>query len=116
MIINSNDVIIDYNKLNKYKSGVLKFNAIIDSIDKLDDRYNIKKGNDLIYKMALVCYNLNKSIEMGNQCNFYKYITSIVSEYKNNKEEYRNIEGLYKIFLIKCFNRIGYKILKKQRR
>ena len=63
----------------------------------------------MIYKMALVCYNLNRSIEMGNQNNFYKYILNVVNEYENNKEKYKNLQGLYKKILVKCFDRLGYK-------
>lgn len=108
MTINSNDVIIDYNNLSKYKSNIIKFNSIVSSIDKLSNNYSIFTENDLICKMALVCYNLNRTIEMGNQINFYKYILSIVNEYENNSENYKNIEGLYKMFLIKCFDRMGF--------
>ena len=59
--------------------------------------------------MALVCYNLNRSIEMGNQSNFYRYLIGVVNEYENNKDKYSNIQGLYKEFLIKCLDRLGYK-------
>ncbi len=59
--------------------------------------------------MALVCYNLNIFIEMGNQNNFYKYVMNVVNEYESNKEKYVNLQGLYKYFLIKCFDRLGYK-------
>ena len=109
VIINSNDVIIDYNKLDKYKNNILKFNSIITDIDSLNNDIIIEEGNDLIYKMALVCYNLNRSIEMGNQNNFYKYILNVVNEYENNKEKYKNLQGLYKKILVKCFDRLGYK-------
>ena len=108
IIINSNDVIIDYEMLNKYKNNIQKFNNIVTSIDNLGNNSTIEKGNDLIYKMALVCYNLNRSIEMGNQNNFYRYVIGVVNEYENNKDKYRNIQGLYKEFLIKCFDRLGY--------
>lgn len=108
MIINSNDVIIDYNKIDKYKNNILKFNDIITGIDDLNNNKSIENRNDLIYKMSLVCYNLNKSIEMGNQNNFYKYIMSVVNEYESNKEKYINLQGLYKEFLVKCFDRLGY--------
>lgn len=108
MIINSNDVIIDYNKIDKYKNNILKFNDIIMGIDDLNNNKSIENRNDLIYKMSLVCYNLNKSIEMGNQNNFYKYIMSVVNEYESNKEKYINLQGLYKEFLVKCFDRLGY--------
>lgn len=109
VIINSNDVIIDYNKLDKYKNNILKFNSIITDIDSLNNDIIIEEGNDLIYKMALVCYNLNRSIEMGNQNYFYKYILNVVNEYENNKEKYINLQGLYKKILVKCFDRLGYK-------
>lgn len=59
--------------------------------------------------MSLVCYNLNRSIEMGNQSNFYRYLINIVNEYETNMEKYYNIQGLYKKFLIKCLDRLGYK-------
>lgn len=109
VIINSNDVIIDYNKLEKYKSSIFKFNKIITRIDNLNNDVSIKDGNDLIYKMALVCYNLNRSIEIGNQSNFYRYVVNVVNEYEANKEKYIGVQGLYKNFLIKCFERLGYK-------
>lgn len=109
MIINSNDVIIDYDRLNKYANNIRKFTDIVTSVDSINDKKNINSGNDLIYKMALVCYNLNRSIEMGNQSNFYRYLVGIVNEYENNKDKYNNIQGLYKNFLIKCLDRLGYK-------
>ncbi len=109
MIINSNDVIIDYDKLDKYKNNIRKFTNIVTSIDGINNKKNINSGNDLIYKMALVCYNLNRSIEMGNQSNFYRYLIVVVDEYENNKDKYINIQGLYKEFLIKCLDRLGYK-------
>jgi hypothetical protein len=59
--------------------------------------------------MTLVCYNLNRSIEMGNPNNFYNYLLNVINEYETNKEKYNDIEGLYKMFLIKCFDRIGYR-------
>lgn len=108
MLISNNDTIIDYNKLDKYKNNILKFNSIIMSIDDLNDNKSIENENDLIYKMALVCYHLNRSIEMGNQNNFYKYIMGVVNEYETNKEKYIKLQGLYKNFLINCFNRLGY--------
>lgn len=113
MIINSNDVIIDFNKLEKYKNNIIRFNTIVENISEKSDTYNIKCKNDLLCKMALVGYNLNRSIEMGNQNNFYKYLISVVNEYENNKEQYYNIEGLYKNFVIKCFDRLGYKEIEK---
>lgn len=109
MIINSNDTIIDYDKLNKYKNNIKLFTNVVTSIDELNNEKNIKTGNDLIYKMSLVCYNLNRSIEMGNQSNFYRYLINIVNEYEINKEKYYNMQGLYKKFLIKSFDRLGYK-------
>lgn len=115
MIINSNDTIVDFDKLNKYKNNIIKFNKTIDSIDGLKDSYNVKKGNDLIYMMALVCYNLNRSIEMGSQNNFYKYIISIVNEFETKKDFYSDLEGLYKLFLNKCFKKIGYNNKEKRK-
>lgn len=109
MIINSNDVIIDYERLDKHVNNIRKFTDLITSVDSINDNKIINSGNDLIYKMALVCYNLNRSIEMGSQSNFYRYLVSIVKEYENNKDKYSNIQGLYKIFLIKCLDRLGYK-------
>lgn len=113
MIINSNDVIIDYDRLDKYKNSIRKFTNVVASIDILNNKKNINSGNDLIYKMALVCYNLNRSIEMGDQSNFYKYLIGVVKEYENNKDKYNNIQGLYKEFLIKCLDRLGYKKIDK---
>lgn len=108
MIINSNDVIIDFDKLEKYKNDIIRFNIIAENICQKSDTYNIEGKNDLLCKMALVGYSLNRSIEMGSQNNFYKYLSSVVNEYENNKEQYYNIEGLYKDFVIKCFDRLGY--------
>lgn len=109
VIINSNDVIIDYDILDKYKNNVRKFTNVVTSIDSINNKKNINSGNDLIYKMALVCYNLNRTIEMGNQSNFYRYLIGVVNEYQNNKDKYSDIQGLYKEFLIKCLDRLGYK-------
>ena len=109
MIINSNDVIIDYDRLDKYKNNIKKFTNVVTSIDSINNKKNINSGNDLIYKMALVCYNLNRSIEIGNQSNFYRYLIGVVNEYEDNKDKYSNIQGLYKEFLIKCLDRLGYK-------
>ena len=109
MIINSNDVIIDYDRLDKHKNNIRKFTNVVTSIGSINNKKNINSGNDLIYKMALVCYNLNRSIEMGNQSNFYRYLIGVVNEYENNKDKYSNIQGLYKEFLIKCLDRLGYK-------
>lgn len=109
MIINSNDVIIDYDRLDKHANNIRKFTDIVTSVDSINDKKIINSGNDLIYKMALVCYNLNRSIEMGNQSNFYRYLVGIVNEYENKKNKYSNIQGLYKDFLIKCLDRLGYK-------
>lgn len=106
MIITSNDIIIDYNNLDKYKNNLIRFNNIISSINNLNNNKNIQSGNDLIYKMSLVCYNLNRSIEHGNQVDFYKYILSIVNEYEKNKDKYFDIQGLYQEFLIECFDRL----------
>ncbi len=116
MIINSNDVIIDYDKLDKYVNNIRKFTDIVTSIDSINDNKTINSGNDLIHKMALVFYNLNRSIEMGNQSNFYRYLIRIVDEYENNKEKYSDIQGIYKEFLIKCLDRLGYKENKKVRK
>lgn len=109
MIINSNDVIIDYERLDKYKNNIRKFTNIVASIGSINNKKDINSSNDLIYKMALVCYNLNRSIEMGNQNNFYRYLINVVNEYENSKDRYNNIQGLYKEFLIKCLDRLGYK-------
>lgn len=66
MMINSNDVLIDYDKLNKYTNNVMKFINIITSLESIKDKNNINASNDLINKIALVCYNLNRSVEMGS--------------------------------------------------
>ena len=58
--------------------------------------------------MALVGYNLNRSIEMGNPNHFYKYLLSVVKEYEVNPEAYHSIEGLYKQFVMNCLYRLGY--------
>lgn len=109
MMINSNDVIIDYDKLDKYTNNVMKFTSIVTSLEDIKDKNSINSSNDLINKMALVCYNLNRSVEMGNQSSFYRYLVDIVNEYENNKYKYECIQGLYKNFLIKCLDRLGYK-------
>ena len=75
---------------------------------KKDDYINVTCKNDLICKMALVGYNLNRSIEMGNPNHFYKYLLSVVKEYEANPEEYHGIEGLYKQFVMNCLYRLGY--------
>jgi len=66
--------------------------------------------------MALVGYNLNRSIEMGNQNYFYKYVLSIIQEYEMNKEKYCDIENIYYEFIRSCFNRLGFdNIIKEER-
>ena len=95
MLINSNDVIIDYDKLDKYRNSIFRFCNVITNIYSLNDSNDIDKENDLICKMALVCYNLNRSIEMGNQNNFYKYVMNVVNEYESNISQAK---------LISCIN------------
>lgn len=108
VLINSNDTILDFSKLNKYKNDLVVFVDIINSLENKRNSCNVKYNNDLLSKMSLVCYNLNRSIEMGNQNNFYKYLLSIVNEFESNEEQYSNIEGLYKTFVTKCLDKIGY--------
>lgn len=108
ILINSNDIIIDFNNLKKYYNNIDKFESIIQNILKKNDYTNVTGKNDLICKMALVGYNLNRSIEMGNPNHFYKYLLSVVKEYEVNPEAYHSIEGLYKQFVMNCLYRLGY--------
>ncbi len=113
IIINNNDLIIDFGNMEKYKSNIMRFISIIESFNDKITSCNIKFNNDLICKMALVGYYLNRSIEMGNQNYFYKYIFQIVYEFEKNHEKYFEIYGLYQDFIIKCFERIGYKKIRE---
>ena len=66
--------------------------------------------------MALVNYNLNKSIELGNQTFFYKYVISIMREYETNKEKYSFMDNIYYDFIRACFRRLGFsELINKER-
>ena len=106
---------IDFNNLEKYKNAIIKLNNIIDKVNQSKTQYAIREQNDLLCKMALVNFYLNKSIELGSQNNFYRYIINLVNEYEANKDKYNDIEGLYKIFILKCFDRLGWKQKVKRR-
>ena len=58
--------------------------------------------------MSLVHYNLNRSIEKGEQNYFYKYLLNIIQEFEMNKEKYQNLENIYYDFTRECFSRLGF--------
>jgi len=104
----SNDNILDFANLNKYLENIKLFCNNITFDDKSESKDIINVNNDLICKMALVGYNLNKTIELGNQNHFYKYLLGIIKEYELNKEKYRNIENIYFQFINSSFSRLGF--------
>lgn len=104
----SNDNILDFKNLNKYLKGVKVFCEEVNKCNKFSNINNIGFNNNLLCKMALVCYNLNRSIEKGEQNYFYKYVLSIIQEYEMNKEKYQGIEKLYYDFIRTCFIRLGF--------
>ena len=103
-----NDNILDFSKLNKYLKNINSFCNIISNLDNNVNNSRISKSNHLINKMALVNYNLNKAIEMGEQNNFYCYLLEVVKEYESNKEEYKEISGLYYEFINASFKKLGF--------
>lgn len=112
----SNDTILDFKNLNKYLKGIKIFCEQVTKCNKLSNLNNKSLKNDLLCKMALVCYNLNRSIEKGNQNYFYKYLLNIIQEYEMNKEKYHDIEKVYYEFVRACFNRLGFTDLTKEER
>lgn len=112
----SNDNILDFNNLNKYLKGIKIFCEEATQCNKFANLNNISFNNDLLCKMALVCYNLNRSVEKGNQNYFYQYLLNIIQEYKMNKDKYQNIEKLYYDFIRSCFSRLGFNNLTNEER
>lgn len=108
IIINNNDSIIDFGQLKKYSVDIKRFINNIDKINEINYKDSKVMKCDLIYKMSLVCYSLNKSIETGNYNYFYRYVLSIIREYEKHKDYYSNIETLYNNFLAKCFEKLGF--------
>lgn len=104
----SNDNILDFDKLNKYLPSVKLFCDNISSYNESCKQDNISINNDLICKMALVSYNLNRTIETGNQNYFYKYLINIINDYKLNEDKYSNIKNLYYEFIDSAFCRLGF--------
>lgn len=105
----TNDNIMDFDNLDKYLKNI---QTCCDGLSKRDYYYdnNIIHGkSDLICKMALVGYTLNRSIEMCNQNNFYKYLLSVMNEYESNKEKYYDMRKLYYEFIRVGFSRLGFK-------
>lgn len=103
-----NDVILDYKNLNKYLNTIKVFCNYANNCNSVSKKDIIKSNNDLLCKMALVHYNLNRSIEMGNQNYFYKYLIGIIKEYEMNKEKYSNICNVYYAFVKACYCRLGF--------
>lgn len=111
-----NDTIIDYNNLNKYLKNIRIFCEQLNECNKFSNNNFISSNNDLLCKMALVNYNLNKSIELGNQTFFYKYVISIMREYETNKEKYSFMDNIYYDFIRACFSRLGFsELINKER-
>ena len=111
IIVNSNDVIVDFCNLNKYVNHIKEFNHLVDAISKHDSiSIEINDINDLLCKMSLVGYNLNRAIEMGNQNMFYKYLLGIANEYEQNREKYKGLSGLYYNFMVEAMKRLNYPI------
>lgn len=115
IIVNSNDSILDFNKLDKHVKNIKRFSEVIDSISRpAEKKIHIDNSNDLLCKMALVGYNLNRSIEMGSPNTFYKYLLGIATEYENHKDQYKNLNWLYYEFMKAGMKRIGYPIFNKE--
>ena len=110
-IINSNDISIDFDNLNKCLNNIKRFcyiysKNIIDESELNNSSLNIEKNN-LFFKMVLVNYTLNRTVELGEPNHFYKYILDIITEYQKNNMKYKDIENLYYRFIKKCFDRLG---------
>lgn len=103
-----NDVILDYKNLNKYLKTIKEFCKCVNNHNFTCTKDTINSNNHLLCKMALVHYNLNRSIEMGNQNYFYKYLLDIIKEYEMNKEKYSNIQKIYHEFVQNCYSRLGF--------
>ena len=111
MIINKNDMALDFDDLDKHINDINRFNGFIDSISLADkSAKNVHDTNDLLCKMALVCYNLNRAIEMGNPNMFYRYLLSVANEYESHKDQYKDLSGLYYDFICSGMKRLGYPI------
>lgn len=111
-----NDTILDYNNLNKYLKNIRLFCEQITKCNRFSSQNYINFKNDLLCKMALVNYNLNKSIELGNQNFFYKYVVSIMREYEINREKYCFMDSIYYDFIRACFSRLGFnELIDKER-
>lgn len=107
-IINNNDLIIDFNNLEKYLMNIKMFCGIYKEESIYKDNINI--NNDLISKMGLIGYTLNRSIEAGNQTHLYKYLLDTINLHNSNPAKYVNIENLYNMFIHKCMDRLGFSI------
>lgn len=108
-LINSNDVVIDFENLNKHLNNIKRFCNIYSmsiNSDNNSNSFNLEE-NTLLFKMSLVNYTLNRTVELGDTNHFYKYILDIISEYQKNSVKYKCIEGLYYKFIKKCFDRLG---------
>lgn len=106
----SNDDIIDYNSLEKYRRNYIMFKEIYDSlrenrVTSIGD--HLEEPNDLISMMSLVNYKLNRSIESGEQSSFFKYIYCIVREYNTQPEKYVNMRHIYCEFLQVALTRMS---------
>lgn len=108
VIIVNNDNILDFSNLKKYLNAIKIFCNSIELNDKSMQSVNISSNNDLLCKMALVGYNLNRSIEMGESNYFYKYLLSVIKEYDSHKDQYHNMEMLYYEFIDSAFGRLGF--------
>ena len=107
-IINGNDVVIDFENLNKCLNNIKRFCDTYSTnvIDVNNNSFKVEENN-LIFKMALVNYTLNRAVEMGEANHFYKYILDITNEYHKKSVKYKCIEKLYYKFIKKCFDRLG---------
>lgn len=104
--INS-DNIIDFSNLKKYKTHIRKYCDFINNFDVNVTSKNIDNCSELINMMALVCYNLNRSIEMGQPNYFYKYVFNIINKYNSDFEKYNNISKIYYDFVNSSLIRMG---------
>lgn len=104
----SNQSIVDFSSLEKYKRNYLIFKSIKESLYlNKDNKIEVKSSNNLLNKMALVNYQLNNSIISGEQFRFFNYIASIKDEYCKNYGQYRGLDELYRRFMLKCLERLS---------
>lgn len=106
------DRVIDFNNLHNYLLDINLFCRNISELKEPNDKMAIS-SNNLLYKMSLVGYILNKSIELGNPNYYYRYLINIMKEYNLHYEQYRELDCLYYKFMFTGFQRLGFDISNK---